>query len=221
MIYYSDNADYDVFICSIHTIIMKKQIFTSAYLAPISYYRALLACEEPCLEQYNNYERKTYQNRCEILSANGTIALTVPVEKSKQAKTPFKDIRIAHHTPWQQQHVKAIMSAYRNSPFYEYYIDEIQPLYEKNFTFMLDFNNELQAVILDQWDLNVPLKLTLEYYQGLDMEDMRATFHPKTKVDDETKPYIQVFADKVDFVPDLSILDLLFNVGPEAELFLK
>lgn len=200
---------------------MKKAIFTSLYFAPIAYYKELLACDEGVLEQYNNYERKTYQNRCEILSANGKIALSVPVEKSLQSKTPFKDICIAYHTSWQQQHLRAIMSAYKNSPFYEYYIDDFLPFFEKEFKYLIDFNMGLHQAVLKAIEEERPLTLTNTFYRNEDIEDMRFIFSPKRKVDSVIKKYTQVFSDKMDFVPNLSIIDLLFNLGPETELYLK
>lgn len=197
-----------------------KGLFTSLYFAPIAYYKALLSCDEVLIEQYNHYERKTYQNRCEILSANGVIALSVPVEKSSTAKTPFNEVRIAYHTDWQKQHLRAIMSAYQNSPFYDYYIDDIRPLYEKKFPLLLDFNKALHQAILEAIEEESICSLTEVFYEGDDIADRRFDFHPKKRVSTLT-PYIQVFSDKIDFVSDLSILDLLFNLGPETELYLK
>ena len=199
---------------------MKKGLFISQYLAPISYYKELLSCDEVGLEQYNHYERKTYQNRCEILSANGVIALSIPIEKSAKTKTPFNEVRIAYHTDWQKQHLRAIMSAYQNSPFYDYYIDDIRPLYEKNYTLLIDFNKALHQAILEAIEEERATSLTDVFYEGDASIDRRFDFHPK-KRNEELKPYTQVFSDKIGFVSDLSILDLLFNLGPEVELYLK
>ncbi len=200
---------------------MKKSIFTSLYFAPIDYYKALLSCDEVLVEQYSNYERKTFQNRCEILSANGKIALSVPTEKTTNHKTPFKDIRIAYHTPWQKQHLKALESAYQNSPFYEYYIDDFLPFYEKEIAFLIDFNMGLHQKLLDVIDEVCPISLTDSFYQNDDVEDMRFSFSPKKNDEGVIKKYTQVFSEKMDFVPNLSIIDLLFNLGPETELYLK
>ncbi|MDA3853736.1 MAG: WbqC family protein [Bacteroidales bacterium] len=200
---------------------MNKALFTSLYLAPIAYYKQLLSCDRVIIEQYNHYEKKTFQNRCEILSANGTIALSVPVEKNSQAKTPFKDIRIAYFTDWQKQHLRALMSAYQNSPFYEYYIDDLLPLYAKETKYLLDFNMGLQETILDIIEEPRPTSVTDSFYTNDDLIDHRFTYHPKQKLTATFKPYTQVFSDKTDFVPNLSILDLLFNLGPEVEMYLK
>lgn len=200
---------------------MNKALFTSLYLAPIAYYKSLLACEEVLIEQYNHYERKTYQNRCEILSANGIIALSVPVEKSAQAKTPFKDMRIANHTDWQKQHLRALMSAYQNSPFYEYYIDDFLPLYEKKYDCLIDFNMALHYTILSAIEEERIHLLTEEFYITHDVKDFRFSYTPKNRKQSESKPYTQVFSGKMDFESNLSILDLLFNLGPETELYLK
>ncbi len=197
------------------------KIFSSHYLAPIPYYKELLSAEDVLIEQYNHYEKKTYQNRCDILTANGKIALSVPVEKPLTAKVPFKDIRIAYHEEWQKQHLRAIESAYKNSPFYEYYIDDFLPFYEKEVSFLIDFNMGLHQVMMDAIEEKRSTVLTDSFYQGSEVKDLRFDFHPRRISNFQTKPYYQVFSDKMDFVPNLSILDLLFNLGPEVELYLK
>ncbi len=197
------------------------KIFSPLYWAPISYYKEGLSCEVFLMEQYHFYEKKTYQNRCEILSANGKVTLSVPVLKTTQNKTPFKDVKIAYHTDWPQQHLRAIMFAYRNSPFYEFYKDDILPLYEKRFTYLIDFNIALHRTFLAAIDEQCPMTLTEHFYQGTHYEDRRFAFHPRHKQETYLKPYTQVFAEKLSFEPDLSILDLLFNLGPETELYLK
>lgn len=198
-----------------------KALFTSLYLAPISYYKQYLSCDEALIEQYNHYEKKTFQNRCEILSANGKIALSIPIEKNSQPKTAFKDVRIAYFTDWQKQHLRAFMSAYQNSPFYEYYIDDFLPLYEKETKYLLDFNMALHSTVMEAIEEVRPTSLTDSFSQDVDVSDYRFAFTPKSKAKDTTKPYTQVFSEKMDFVPNLSILDLLFNLGPETELYLK
>ncbi len=200
---------------------MKKTLLTSLYLAPIAYYKAFFNAEEVVMEQYNHYERKTYQNRCEILTANGKIALSVPVEKAVQIKIPFKEVRIAYHTDWRKQHLRALMSAYQNSPFYAYYIDDFLPLYEKQYDYLMDFNMALHQVILLAIDEKRPTTLTSRFYQDDDVDDLRFVFNPRKDTAYNLKPYTQVFFDKSDFMSNLSILDLLFNLGPETELYLK
>ena len=200
---------------------MKQALFSSLYLAPIAYYKALLSCDEHIIEQYNHYERKTYQNRCEILSANGIIALSVPVEKTSNVKTPFKEIRIAYHTDWQKQHLKALTSAYMNSPFYEYYIDDFRPLYEQKFDTLMAFNLALHELILELIEEPRAHILSSEFCQNTDLSDLRFAFTPKTRLRANLKSYTQVFSGKLPFEPNLSILDLLFNLGPETELYLK
>lgn len=198
-----------------------KTLLSALYLAPIAYYKALLTSEALLLEQYNHYEKKSYQNRCEILAANGQIALSVPVEKTKHPKTPFNEVKIAYHTDWQKQHLKAIISAYQNSPFCEYYIDDLRTFYEQKYEYLLEFNCALQDKILELLDEKIETSLTAAFYQDNDVNDLRFAFHPKKKDPEKYKPYIQVFSEKLGFHPNLSILDLLFNLGPESEMYLR
>ena len=198
-----------------------RTLLPSLYLAPITYYKILLSDRDILIEQYNHYEKKTFQNRCEILAANGKIALSVPVEKTKYPKTPFKDIKIAYHTDWQKQHFKAIISAYQNSPFCEYYIDDLRPFFEKRYNFLIDLNQELQVALLNLLDEPIEYAMTDAFLQEPDVEDLRFAFHPKIRDLRIYSPYIQVFSDRLSFHPNLSILDLLFNLGPESEIYLR
>ncbi len=203
----------------------KKVILSTAYLAPIQYYTKLLKYDEVFVEKHENFIKQSYRNRCKIYGANGELSLSIPVKKLS-TKTKIKDLLIDYDTNWQKLHWKSIESAYRSSPFFEFYEDDLKPFYEKKYKFLLDLNSEIQNVILEHLDLEINLKFTDKYYNVLteELDDFREQIHPKKKdndVDFITVEYTQVFQEKYGFIPNLSIIDLLFNEGPNAAEFLK
>lgn len=202
---------------------MGEVCLTSAYLAPVEYYAALAKAETVFLEHCEFYEKQSYRNRCNIAGANGQLALTIPVEKSKGARMLTRDVRISEHSDWQLQHWRSIESAYNSTPFFEYYKDDLIPFYEKKWTFLWDFNAEIQLKMLELLDLQVDIQLTREYKVDLDEKvlDARNSIHPKKEADiDLFKTYYQVFEQRFGFIPNLSSIDLLFNMGNESILVL-
>ncbi|MBR3872058.1 MAG: WbqC family protein [Paludibacteraceae bacterium] len=201
---------------------MIAPIVIPAYSGNVQYYSILSHFSEVYLEQYSHYIKQTYRNRCQILTANGVMNLTIPVDKISGEKMLDKDVRISN-TDWQRVHWGAIESAYNNSPFFLYYSDDIRPMYEKKYEFLLDFNLELQEVLLSLLGLDVQLKLTEHYIESSEI-DFREKLSPKYKGETPNfnpKPYYQVFKEKFGFVENLSIYDLLFNMGNESILVLK
>ncbi len=200
---------------------------SSAYLAPIQYYTKLYACERAFVEQYDHYMKQTYRNRCTIAAADGPLTLSIPTEKPETLKCLMKDIRISDHGNWRHLHWTALESAYRNSPFFEYYQDDFRPFYEKKYPFLYDFNEELRALVCSLIDMQPHVEHTTDYKQIFDEGEMdyRERIHPKhTWKEDEAfvpKPYYQVFEERHGFLPNLSIVDLLFNMGPESLLVLR
>jgi len=195
---------------------------TSAYLAPVEYYVAFVKAEKIYLEQCDCYQKQTYRNRCHIAAANGIMALSIPVEKSKNEKILMRDVRISEHNDWQIQHWRSIESAYNSTPFFEYYKDDLLPFYEKKWNFLWDFNLDIQAKILELLDFQPIIKLTEEYQPTLNntILDLRESIHPKKNSLFENKPYYQVFDQRFGFRPNLSIIDLLFNMGNESQLII-
>lgn len=201
---------------------------SSAYLAPIWYYTRFCTGNRIFIEQYESYKKQSYRNRCMILSANGPIPLSIPVVHSSSEKTLTKDIRIAEHGNWQHIHWNAIVSAYNSTPFFEYYQDDFYPFYHKKQTFLFDFNEGLQVLVSGLLNIDLP---TIEYTSGYKQEfsadesDLRDIIHPKKspESDDDfiSTPYYQVFRQKFGFVENLSIIDLLFNMGNESRLILE
>ncbi|MDD4490278.1 MAG: WbqC family protein [Paludibacter sp.] len=201
-----------------------KCCLSTAYLAPIEYYRVLANVDEVLLEQHEFYVKQSYRNRCVIATANGLMDLTIPVEKFENGKTRIRDVRISYHGNWQLQHWRSIASAYNSSPFFEYYMDDLIVFYEKRWNFLWDFNVEIQQKILELIDLQPVIRLTEIYSKDLSdrIKDLRSVIHPKKKlVSEHTQPYYQVFVHKYGFQPNLSVLDLLLNMGNEAIFTLK
>ena len=202
---------------------MENICLTSAYLAPVEYYSAMAKADIVFLEHCEFYEKQSYRNRCNIAGANGPLALTIPVEKSKGSRMLTRDVRISEHSDWQLQHWRSIESAYNSTPFFEYYKDDLIPFYEKNWTFLWDFNTEIQTKLLELLDLQVDIQLTKEYKVDFDenVQDVRNSIHPKKETEvGSFRTYYQVFEQRFGFIPNLSSIDLLFNMGNESILIL-
>ncbi|MGN1376635.1 MAG: WbqC family protein [Prevotella sp.] len=220
-------------------------LLSSAYFAPIQWYQKLCKYDMIYVEAYDNFIKQTYRNRCVISTTNGIQVLTVPVERDKTSlsggvdrggKTLMKDIRISNHGNWRHIHWNALSSAYGESPFFEYYEDDIRPFFERNWTFLYDFNMEICTKMCELLDINPNIQRTSDYKSSDDirlvgcdgskditMVDYREAIHPKHPLPDNDfspKPYYQVFRQKNGFIPNLSILDLLFNMGNESVFWL-
>lgn len=195
-------------------------ILSTAYLAPISYYKLLLSNETVLLEASENYVKQTYRNRCRIAAANGIMTLNIPIESGGGEKTHIRDVKMAEHDNWQLQHWRSIESAYSSSPFFEYYADDFRPFYENKWKYLWDFNWEIMQKILHLLDFQSNIKLT-DTYIPVVKNDMRDVIHPKKESLIFSERYYQVFEQKNGFLADLSIIDLLFNMGNESILVLN
>lgn len=206
---------------------MRNIILPSAYLAPVQYYAYLYACPEAQVEVCDNYAKQTYRNRCLVAGANGVQALTVPIIKPQNGKSQMRDIRISDHGNWRHLHWNALLSNYERSPFFDYYADDLRHFYEQPIEFLADFNEGLQRTVLTALELTPRFVRTHAYKATPDADtlDLRQVISPKHAADHDPRfksvPYYQVFAHKHGFLPNLSILDLLFNMGPEARLVLR
>lgn len=202
---------------------MQAVYLSTAYLAPIQYYCKLFQYEQVYIESAENYIKQSYRNRCTIAAANGPLSLSVPIIKPDTLKCPTQDIRISDHGNWRHLHWNALLSAYNMSPFFEYYEEDFAPFYEKHFTFLMDFNEALQEMILQLIDLHPSIERTTSYQPDV-ANDFREAIRPRQPLADDSfapKSYYQVFQEKQGFLPNLSIVDLLFNMGPESILVLK
>ena len=201
----------------------KPPVYTTVYFGPISYYAHIVKHQEIIIEAHENYNKQTYRNRCGILSANGPLTLTVPVTKGDKLKTPVREVQIFYETGWQRLHSRAILSAYRSAPFFEHYYPEIEEFFNHPYDFLWDLNMGIMKKILELLEAEIKITLSGEFISGANYRDYRHYFHPKQKgmTKDRLPEYAQVFASKSGFIPDLSILDALFNLGPDTLRYLQ
>jgi len=198
-------------------------LLSTAYFPNIQYFSKIENYTDILIEQHENYVKKSFRNRCEILAANGKLALSVPIEKSTAEKIKITDVKIDYSENWQKNHLKALESAYALSPFYEFYIDDLIPIFEKKYEYLFDLNIDILKTVFDIIGIKKQIKLTDSFIEidEQNQNDFRFSIHPKKqmqKLDNKfvAKKYIQTFSDKFEFIPNLSILDLIFNLGSES-----
>lgn len=204
---------------------MGKALLSLTYLGPIQYFSKFLLYDEIWIEQWENYQKQSYRNRCYIYGANGKQSLVIPVVHEHNLKIPIRDVRIDYSTPWQKIHWKSIESAYRLSPYFDYFADILAPFYEKTapIKFLFDFDHELLSRILKLLEINNKPLLTSRYEKNpLGFSDYRQSIHPKKRLLQPDPLYTsieyqQVFKEKYGFLANLSIIDLLFNEGGHAK----
>ena len=201
-------------------------VFSTSFFPPIQYFSYFYSAKKVLIEAFENYQKKSYRNRCMICGANGIITLSVPVEKTNSTKQLIKDVRVAYHENWNENHWKTIISAYKSSPYFLYYEDDIRPIFTKKWNFLLDLNIAAIETVGNCLEVKTEIQLTEKYYPIDYYEnDFRELIHPKKDINEDKNfvpfEYRQVFGTKHGFMPNLSILDLLFNKGPETELVLQ
>jgi len=182
---------------------------------------AIANADEVLFEVEDNFQKQTYRNRCYIYGPNGKQLLNIPVKHlSGSGKKKTKDTLIDHKTDWQSQHLKSLQIAYRNSPFFEFYEDDLLPIFSKKYTYLLDLNIDTYLFITDALQINKCYTKTDEYIVSIDKE-FRHLANAKQELDNHFDHYIQMFDNKHGFLKNLSILDLLFMEGPNSISFLE
>ena len=188
-----------------------------SYLGPVAYYSAILQSEEIFIETKEHFIKQSCRNRCTIMGANGTQTLTIPKERKSSDKTLISDISISNQDNWQKSHWQSIVSAYNSSPFFEYYKDEILPFYNTKHSTLFDFNLKLSKTILELMQVEKKINFTSKFQKEFNGLDFRSSkFILKNQ-----EEYQQVFCEKYSYIPNLSILDVLINLGPETTSYLE
>lgn len=203
-------------------MIEKNRLFTIAYWPPVSQFMAMTEASFITFEAAEHFQKQSYRNRMNILSANGVLPLSIPILKDSH-KIPIKEAKIDYKTNWQQIHWRSIEAAYNASPYFLYYKDLFVEFYStSHYKWLFDFDMELMARLFKILGLSLKIEITEEYQTEVDKncDDLRLAFHPKKRSSQMVKPYSQVFEQKFGFIEDLSIIDLLCNAGPESKKFL-
>ncbi|PID88407.1 MAG: hypothetical protein CSB06_00210 [Bacteroidia bacterium] len=203
----------------------KTALFSTACFPSLSYFVLLVKFGEVYWDEQECYQKQSYRNRYEILTPAGKQSLSIPVQKISGTKQAVKDVRIDYKNDWQLQHLKTLRNAYLSSPFFVHYIDALAPFFTRPFRFLFDYNLQIMYTLLEEIGLNESVRIISEPCPVTSaLSDYRSAIHPKKEsvLSRQCLPeYTQVFSPKQAFVSDLSILDLLFNEGPNTENLLK
>lgn len=191
-------------------------LLATTYFGPVQWYQKLYRADAVIIDGDELFVKQSYRNRCYIAAANGVQALTVPVEKARLTR----DVRISNHGDWRRVHWNAIQSAYGESPFFEYYQDDLRPFYEQHWDFLVDFNEAIREVVCSLIDIHPYLSGVRGDGGATDFRTAINPKHPAADADFQPKPYYQVYASRYGFQPNLSVLDLLLNMGPESIFYL-
>ena len=225
------------------------KLLTTAYFPPISYFAAIaedmeglvrtkgedrrsipsspLSPSTIYIEACENYQKQSYRNRCHFYAADGKQSLSFPITHSEGThKHLISEVLIDYSKPWALQHKRAIISAYRTSAYFEYYQDELFAILDSKPERLIDLNTRLLEFFLEKTGIKAEIRMTESYDTAPECEDLREIIHPKRPDRilenlELKKPYFQVFAEKHGFISDLSIMDLLFNEGPDSIIYLK
>ncbi len=202
---------------------MKSPLLSTAYLPPVEYFAFLLA-EGATIEREERYQKQSYRNRTTIMNGNGVLNLIIPTVHDGRMGI-VKAVRIDYSTPWPRAHWRSIESAYNNTPYYLYYKDALKPIFDQKVELLYDFNLQLTQTLLKLMRLKIDIPST-NTFVPYNANDLRLLIHPKNAKKEDypfrlQTPYYQVFEDKFGFIPNLSIIDLLFNEGPQAVLYLR
>jgi hypothetical protein len=208
-------------------LLQQPILLSTAYLPPVQYISKFLHDAPVYLESQENYQKQSYRNRCYIYGANGRKCLVIPVKKKHGEKTPVTLVEIDYQYSWQKIHMKSIESAYRLSPFFEYYADEFNACYNREIPSLFNWNLGLLKVVLKFLNISeIPVLTDTWYKEPSGCQDLRQCIHPKPRMNKKDScfhpvPYLQVFQERYGFIPNLSIIDLLFNEGPQAVSILR
>ena len=202
-------------------------LLSTAYLGPVQYFTKFLPDKQVRIEKHENYIKQTYRNRCIIAGPNGPQSLQVPVKRGSFHKVPVKELEIEYGKPWQKLHWRSVTAAYNNSPYFQYYRNAMLPVFLKQPRFLIDLNTELTEILLQETGIPQTPVYTDDFIprgSNENIDDFRYRILPKNSpADPQFFPhtYRQVFSDRHGFIPNLSLIDALFNLGPETGEYLR
>ena len=200
---------------------MISALLSTTYFGPVQWYQKLYRYDSVSIDLQETFQKQTYRNRCLIATTQGVQALTVPVVHD--ASNAIRDIRISDHGNWRHLHWQALQTAYGDSPFFEYYEDDLRPFFtDRHWERLIDYNESIYQKMCELLDIQPKIVLS-SCNHPLNLSDFRLGINPKHPLEDvdfQPKPYYQVYQQKHGFLPNLSILDLLFNMGPESIFYL-
>jgi hypothetical protein len=201
---------------------MNQILLSTAYFPPIEYFYFLSQADELLIEIHETYTKQSYRNRCNIYTPNGLLSLTIPIRKINGNHTKTKDIEITDHTNWRIQHWRSLQTAYNTSAFFIYYKDELWKEMQFDSNNLVEYNSNLLTFLMNEIGIKAGVKFTKEYKNSDRSKDLRTLINPKNKIPTvNTTQYYQVYAERHGFIPNLSILDLLFNEGPNTLNYLQ
>lgn len=196
-------------------------LFIPTYFSPISQYSEMIRSEKIVFEMHDNFQKQSYRNRCYIYNSNGKQLLSIPVKHlTKDQRKKTKDTLVENAFPWQDQHFKSLQASYRTSPYFEFFEDDISPLFQKKYKFLHDVNIDSYLFIADALQLEATYTETTNYELNTTEKDCRLLANVKQIPQRQVVTYVQMFDENHGFLPNLSILDLLFMEGPNAISFL-
>lgn len=194
-----------------------KVLLSTSYLPPVDYFSLIAEAGEICIEAHENYIKQSYRNRCYILSSQGAQLLSVPVLEGSRHKVSIRQVRIDYSKRWQQVHSRAIVSSYRCSPYFDFFYESLEKIILSDHEFLWNLNMEMLKVLLKILKIEKPVYISEEFTLPADEAgDFRYRTDPVKPPLFEHKRYLQVFSAITGFIPNLSIIDLIFNQGPDA-----
>jgi len=196
------------------------------YWGSLAYFQEIVQAGTVTWDVSSHYRKGSYRNRCHIMGPNGMLSLSVPLEKGKDQHTAMGKVRISYTENWRKDHWQSLVASYRRSAYFEYYEEDIAPLYEETFEYLSDLNRATLEVVARLLKQSWNLESTTAYiapgaFEGKDLRDTILPNPAKMQQARDFEPYQQVFMDRMDFLPNLSILDALFNMGPRTLDYLK
>ncbi|WP_026449761.1 WbqC family protein [Aequorivita capsosiphonis] len=201
---------------------MKKILVHPSYFPSIEQMAAIAQAEKVVFEVEDNYQKQTYRNRAYIAHSNGELLLNIPIKHSKNGeRQKMKNILVENDFPWQDLHWKSLQSAYRTSPFFEYYEDDLEPLFSEKVESLMDYNLRIAEILFELIGIEAEVSTTKVYEVSPEIQDLRFLVNAKRKSTFQPEQYTQVHEANHPFLPNLSVLDLLFNEGPNSLIYLE